>query len=127
MLSATKASWVTRVSALVVALTPLATFAQIGLTTGKALNEAIAALNAGRYDQAREAIAGLRLDRLLPYERGKVEQVLFEIARVERKFDEARQHLLNAIESGGLNEQEIRHARDQIERIDAGLAVASPA
>jgi tetratricopeptide (TPR) repeat protein len=150
MSTATNASWVTRVAALVVALTPLATLAHqdsaiprlldtelssslpavpqvFTLPTARALNDAIAALNEGRYDQAREALGRLRLERLNRYERGKVEQVLFDIARGERKFDEARQHLLNAIESGGLSEREIREARDQIERIDAGPAISSPA
>jgi hypothetical protein len=101
--------------------------ATITAPTGKALNEAISALNAKRYDDARAAIGELRLDRLSPYERGKTEQVLFNISFAEGQLREARQHLLNAIESGGLTEQEIGAAETDIERIDARLAAAPAA
>ena len=135
-----------RVSAivLVLALSPLATFAQpralrefsaplpqgaqvMSPPTAKAFNEAITAMNANRFDAARRAIGELRLDRLSPYERAKAEQVLFHIASAEKKFAEAREHLVNAIESGGLNEQETAAAQGAIEQIDALLATAPPA
>ena len=101
--------------------------AAINAKTGAALNTAIGFLNAERYDDARTAIGSLRLDRLSPYERGKTEQILFHIANSERKYAEARQHLQNAIESGGLTQQEVTQAQRQIEQIDARLATAPAA
>lgn len=92
---------------------------------GEAFNEAVTALNAGRFDKARGAIGRLRLDRLSPYERGKAERVLFNVAYAEEDFTAARRHLVNALESGGLSEPETAAAREQIRRINAGLAAAS--
>jgi tetratricopeptide (TPR) repeat protein len=77
------------------------------------LNTAIEALTAEKYADAQAAIATLKLDKLSPYERGKVEQILFNIAYAQEKYGEARQHLQKAIDSGGLNEQEISQARYQ--------------
>ena len=57
--------------------------------------------------------AVVQLDRLSPYERGKVEQILFNIAYSQEKFEEARGHLKSAIDSGGLNAVEIDQARYQ--------------
>lgn len=94
---------------------------------GKAFNEAITAVNASRFEAARDAMGELRLDRLNAYERGKAEQVLFNIAWAEKNYAEARQHLINAIESRGLNAHEIEAAQEQIERIDARLATAPTA
>jgi tetratricopeptide (TPR) repeat protein len=50
---------------------------------------------------------------LSPYERGRTEQILFNIAYSQEKFQEARDHLKKAIDSGGLNAQEIDAARYQ--------------
>ncbi|HVS24170.1 MAG TPA: tetratricopeptide repeat protein, partial [Gammaproteobacteria bacterium] len=72
-----------------------------------AINAAIEALNAGKYPEAHAAIAGLKLDKLSPYERGKIEWILFNIAYAQDNYSEAREHLESAIRSGGLNEQEI--------------------
>jgi hypothetical protein len=66
----------------------------------------------------------LRLDRLNSYERGKAERVLFNVAYAEKDFTAARQHLVNALESGGLNEPETAAAREQINRINARLETA---
>lgn len=96
----------------------------IDARTGAALNNAITALNAENYAGARAAIAELRLDRLSPYERGKTEQLLFNVAFAEQKFVEAREHLQKAIDSGGLSEQEVEQARRQIEQIEARIATA---
>jgi tetratricopeptide (TPR) repeat protein len=85
----------------------------IDAATGKALNLAIEALNMEKYAEAQAAIATLNLEKLSPYERGKVEQILFNISYSQEKFDEARGHLQKAIDSGGLNEQEISQARYQ--------------
>ena len=85
----------------------------IDAQTGKILNEAIELLNMENYAGASQKIGTLQLDRLSPYERGKVEQILFNIAYSQERYDQARQHLKNAIDSGGLNEQEIDQARYQ--------------
>ena len=148
MQTPTRSSRCSQVSAVVVLLlSPLATLAQddgppqavressapvpkraqmISPRAGKALNEAIAALNAGRCDDARRAIGELRLDRLSAYERATTERVLYSIAYAERDSAAARPHLRNAIESQGLTEQETAAAQEQIKRIDAGLATSPP-
>ena len=146
MQTATSWSLLPRVSVivLVLALSPLATLAQddeplpavrefslrdllpMSPTVGDAFNEAVLALNAGRFDKAGDAIGKLRLDRLSSYERGKAERVLFNVAYAEKDFTAARQHLVNALESGGLNEPETAAAREQFKRINAQLAAAPP-
>lgn len=146
MQTATRWSLLPRISAilLVLTLSPLTTLAQNDLPlpgvrefslrdllpmspkVGEAFNEAVLALNAGRFDKAGDAIDKLRLDRLSSYERGKAERVLFNVAYAEKDFTAARQHLANALESGGLNEPETAAAREQIRRINAQLAAAPP-
>ena len=144
----TTTSWslLPRISAilLVLTLSPLATLAQddgvlpavrqfsiqdilpMSPRVGEAFNEAVAALNAGRFEVAGDAIGKLRLDRLSSYERGKAERVLFNVAYAEKDFTVARQHLVNALESGGLDEPETAAAREQIRRINAQLGSAPP-
>jgi tetratricopeptide (TPR) repeat protein len=85
----------------------------IDAATGKALNTAIEALNMEKYAEAQAAIATLNLEKLSPYERSKVEQILFNISYVQEKYADARGHLQKAIDAGGLNEQEISQARYQ--------------
>lgn len=85
----------------------------IDAQTGKVLNEAIELLNMEQFAAAGAKIGTLQLDKLSPYERGKVEQILFNIAYSQEKFDEARGHLQKAIDSGGLNQVEIDQARYQ--------------
>jgi len=81
--------------------------------TGRTLNEAIELLNADDHAGAAQKIATLRLDRLSPYERGRVEQILFNIALSQERYEETRGHLRQAIDSGGLNAQEIDQAKYQ--------------
>jgi tetratricopeptide (TPR) repeat protein len=85
----------------------------IDAATGKALNEAIELMNMEKYAEAQAKIGTLNLEKLSPYERSKVEQILFNIAYVQEKYAEARSHLEKAITAGGLNEQEISQARYQ--------------
>jgi tetratricopeptide (TPR) repeat protein len=85
----------------------------IDVATGKVLNTAIEALTAEKYAEAQAAIATLKLDKLSPYERSKVEQILFNISYAQEKYGEARGHLQKAIDAGGLNEQEISTAKYQ--------------
>jgi tetratricopeptide (TPR) repeat protein len=89
----------------------------IDVATAKALNTAIEAMNMEKYAEAQAAIATLSLDKLSPYERSKVEQILFNIAYSQEKYDEARQHLQASIDSGGLNEQEVSQARYQFAQL----------
>jgi len=85
----------------------------IDAATGKALNSAIEFLNMEKYAEAQAAIGELKMDKLSPYERSKVEQILFNISYSQEKYSEARGHLQKAIDAGGLNEQEVSQARYQ--------------
>jgi len=85
----------------------------IDAATGKALNAAIEFLNMEKYAEAQAAIGELKMDKLSPYERSKVEQILFNISYAQDKYAEARGHLQKAIDAGGLNEQEVSSARYQ--------------
>jgi tetratricopeptide (TPR) repeat protein len=109
-----------------IALTAAAAFAQpdpgqprsgraptIDTQTAKTLEAAIAALQASDPAEAQAAIARLDLAKLSPYERGRVEQILFNIAYQEVRYADAQQHLKNAIDSGGLNAQEASQAHYQ--------------
>ena len=85
----------------------------IDAQTGKILNEAIELLNMEKYAEAGQRIGTLTLEKLSPYERGKVEQILFNIAYSQEQYEKARGHLKSAIDSGGLNAVEIDSARYQ--------------
>jgi tetratricopeptide (TPR) repeat protein len=85
----------------------------IDAATGKVLNEAIELLNMENYAGAGQKIGTLNLEKLSPYERSKVEQILFQISYSQERYDEARGHLQKAIDAGGLNTQEIEQARYQ--------------
>jgi tetratricopeptide (TPR) repeat protein len=85
----------------------------IDTQTGKILNEAIVLLNMEQFAEAGAKLNTLNLEKLSPYERGKVEQILFNIAYSQEKYAEARDHLQKAINSGGLNAVEIDAARYQ--------------
>ncbi|HEX7043679.1 MAG TPA: tetratricopeptide repeat protein [Burkholderiales bacterium] len=89
----------------------------IGEQTGRILNEAIELLNMDDYAGARAALQDLRIDRLSPYERSRVEQILSNLDYAEEKYDSAREHLRLALESGGLNEQEASQVRFQIAQL----------
>jgi tetratricopeptide (TPR) repeat protein len=89
----------------------------IDAATGKALNAAIEALNMEKYAEAQAAISELKLDKLSPYERSKVEQIWFSISYSQEKYAEARGHLQKAIDAGGLNEQEVLGMRYQMAQL----------
>lgn len=97
----------------------------INRTTGKVLSEAVQALNAHQYAEAKSAVGTLQLDRLSPYERAKTEEVLFQVAVADKNLGEARQHLVNAIGSGGLNDDEIEFSLNAISTIDSRLGTGS--
>ena len=75
---------------------------------------------------ARTAIARLPLERLSSYERSKVEQMLFSISYEEGKYAEARQHLENALDAGGLNASEVADALGRIRVLDTQLSGRAP-
>lgn len=89
----------------------------IDAATGEALTNAIEALNADQFDVAAQIIAELEMDKLSPYERGRVEQILATIANAREDYAGAQAHLLAAINSGGLNESEISQAHYQIAQL----------
>ncbi len=83
----------------------------IDAQTGRILNEAIELLNAENYSGASQKISTLPLDKLSPYERGTVERISFNISYAQERYEEARGHLQKAIDSGGLNTQQIDESR----------------
>ncbi len=85
--------------------------------TGAKLNKALELLTAEKYDQAREILEGLNRDRLSPYELARVESILAAIAQGQEKTALAREHLKKAIDSGGLNDQEVMSMRFQIAQL----------
>src|SRR5262249_50898596 len=89
----------------------------IDAATGKALNAAIEFLNMEKYTEAQAAISELKMDKLSPYERSKVEQIMFSISYAQDKYGEARGHLQKAIDAGGLNEQEVQGMRYQMAQL----------
>ncbi len=84
-----------------------------GAAADRVLASAIEALRSENYTGARTMIAALERAPLSPYERSRVEQILFEIAYHERQFDDAHAHLQRAIDAGGLEQREVAHARYQ--------------
>jgi Tfp pilus assembly protein PilF len=86
----------------------------IDIVTGRILNEAIEHFNADNIAAARASLAELDFEKLSPYERGRVEQLLAGMAFQEENYAEAREHLQLAINSGGLNAQELSSNRFQI-------------
>jgi tetratricopeptide (TPR) repeat protein len=89
----------------------------IDMATGKIMSEAIEYLNAEDYNNALATLNKLKMDRLSPYERSRVEQIFFQIAYQQEKYEQARQHLLKSIQAGGLNEQEISQNRYYIAQL----------
>jgi tetratricopeptide (TPR) repeat protein len=85
--------------------------------TGKRINEAIDKLQAGQTAEARAAIDKINLNRLSPYEAGRVWQLLAAVDQAEEKYKAAREHLGEALSSGGLNEQETSSVRFQIAKL----------
>ena len=90
---------------------------QIDQRTGEILTEAIEFLNNDQNAQARAKLGELTLDRLSPYERSRVEQMFFSLDVQEENYPGARQHMEAAINSGGLNDQEISQGRYQLAQL----------
>lgn len=81
--------------------------------TAGILSSAIDALANEQYGTARSLVARLERERLSPFERSRVEQILFNVAYHERRYDDAQRHLLRSIDAGGLGEREVEQARYQ--------------
>jgi len=90
---------------------------QIDQRTGETLTEAIEFLNNDQNAEARAKLGELTLDRLSPYERSRVEQMFFSLDVQEENYPGARQHMEAAINSGGLNDQEISQGRYQLAQL----------
>ena len=86
-------------------------------TTGKKLTDAIEALNAGKYDDAKALLSKLNVDKLSPYERSRYEQIFASVAQAQDDFPGALKHIQAALASGGLNDQEMEQTRYQIAQI----------
>lgn len=85
--------------------------------TGETMNKAIEFMNKDDYASARALLAGIKLEDLSPYERGRVEQIWSGIEYSEGNYAAARQHLQQAINSGGLSEHEVSQTKFQIAQI----------
>src|SRR5688572_16339603 len=85
--------------------------------TGKRINEALEHVNGQRYAQAKAVLGKLNLERLSPYERSRVEQILASIDHAQENLPGARSHLGQALAVGGLNEQEQSQVRFQIAQL----------
>lgn len=90
---------------------------QIDAATGKRLNEAIEAVNAEKFTEAKAALAKLNPEKLSPYEKSRVEQMLASIASSENDYAGASRHLQAAVATGGMSDEEILSARYQIAQL----------
>ena len=90
---------------------------QIDAATGKRLNEAIEAVNAEKFNDAKAALAKLNMEKLSPYEKSRVEQMLASIASSENDYAGASRHLQAAVATGGMTDEEILSARYQIAQL----------
>jgi tetratricopeptide (TPR) repeat protein len=75
--------------------------------TGEILVAAVEFINADQPAEARAKLGELNLERLSPYERSRVEQMLANLDQGDGNFAGVRSHLQAAIDSGGMNDQEI--------------------
>ncbi len=85
----------------------------ISAAIGEVLNRAIASITAKHYEEAESALATLDWSSLSPRERSRAEQILFNVDFFEKRYDEARAHLLNAVDAGGLTPAEASRAQYQ--------------
>jgi tetratricopeptide (TPR) repeat protein len=88
-------------------------FRRLDEATGAALNAAIGALSAQRYDDALAAIGGLDYESLTPYARARVWQIRFNVSFAAGQYETARAQLQSAIDAGGLTPPEVARAQYQ--------------
>ena len=89
----------------------------LGEAAVRALNEAIELMNAENYGEAKELLTDLDPRRLSPFEIGRVQQLLAQIAFEEGDYATSRQHFQNAIASGGVSEVEIGNLKFQVAQL----------
>ena len=82
-------------------------------STARVLASAIDAVQHEQYAAGRGVIATLEQRSLSPFARSRVEQILFNIAYGEGRFDKAHRHLQRAIDVGGLSVREVAQVRYQ--------------
>lgn len=85
--------------------------------TGRILTEAFEKFSNDDFAGARESLGRLRLDRLSPYERSRVEQIYTSLDVQAEDYAGARQHMEAALASGGLNEVESSQMRYQLAQL----------
>lgn len=85
--------------------------------TGEILAEAIEFLNMEQYVEARARLGDLRVDRLSPFEKSRFHQLMFNLEMTEEDYPAAREQLQLAIDSGGLNPQELSALRYQVAQL----------
>lgn len=89
----------------------------ISAQTGRILSEAIEFLNNDQFDQARARLGDLRIDRLSPFEKSRLHQLLFNLEMNDEDYPGAREQLQLAIDSGGLNAVEMSQMRYQMAQL----------
>lgn len=89
----------------------------ISAQTGRILSEAIEFLNNDQFDQARARLGDLRVDRLSPFEKSRLHQLLFNLEMNDEDYPGAREQLQLAIDSGGLNAVELSQMRYQMAQL----------
>ena len=86
---------------------------QLDDATSGALNAAIEAFQAQRYDDALAAVSALDYAALTPFARSRVEQIRFNVSFATKQYEAARAHIQGAIDAGGLAPQELARAQYQ--------------
>jgi tetratricopeptide (TPR) repeat protein len=86
----------------------------IDASTGKKLNEAIEALNAQKYADARAILDKMNMEKLSPYEQSRVWQIKASIAGAQSDYEGVRKAMQAALLTGGLSDVEAQEARYQI-------------
>jgi len=84
---------------------------------GRHLKAAVADLQDQHYAEAETELGALNMDHLSPYERSRAEQLFASAEQLLGHYGGAREHLKQAIASGGLNDQEISTAQFQLARL----------
>jgi len=89
----------------------------LGEAAVRALNDAIELMNMDQLDEAKAILTDLDPRRLSPFEIGRVQQLLAQIAYEQDDFAKSREHFQNAIDSGGVSELEIVNLKFQIAQL----------
>jgi tetratricopeptide (TPR) repeat protein len=92
----------------------------LGVAVTEAFNEAIELMDMNNFAQARLVVSELDQRRMSPYEIGRAEQILANIAYAEGDYALMRDHLNKALASGGLSEAEIPNLKFQIAQLFLG-------